>query len=458
MKNLISSLFCVLTLAVSAVDIPNGKIVRTVETNGVTAVYFELTPEATSYIRGIVALPAPEKWNGRLKGFGGGGPANYLNETGPIRAAMQGWAAVYSDLGSSRGVSTPAQIRDYGHRATHLACTTAKALIKEKYRRPAHHAYFTGGSTGGGQGFHEVLRYPADYDGVISMVPANTRLPLHVYFAWNLRLMTDASGKSVFTDAELLAVEEAAIDVFRDRDEPWARGRFLSDSRYNPETEKAILKRAVERAPTLDRPDLLDRLHKLFTGPVLEGRRIHAGVPFSGSFRMAAGNQWMLRWYLPKGRPLHSVTDAELVDWLRTWGPDCNACDPDISAFANRGGKLLVWAGLEDSICPYPALMDWHDAAARKVGRETLDTCCRMYLLPGLAHGRGRGLGGVDDAERLIIDWVEKGIRPEIVAGSLRDGTKIPLRPYPACFGKPPVTQSADETAAIQARIDTAAQ
>ena len=433
-----TSVLCAMAAcAAVALELPNGRIVRTVETNGVTAVYFELTPEPTSFIRGVVALPPIEKWNGRLKGLGGGGPANYLNDKGPVNAAMQGWAAVYSDLGSSRGVSTPAQIRDYGHRATHLACTTAKALVQEKYGKPAHHAYFVGGSTGGGQGFHEMLRYPDDYDGVISMVPANTRLPLHVYFAWNLRLMTDAAGKSIFSDAELAAVEEAAIDVFRDKDEPWARGRFLTDSRYDPETEKAIVARAIARAPSLNRPDLLDRLHKLFTGPVLDGKRIHAGVPFSGSFRKAAGNQWMLQWYLPKGRPLHSVTDAELIDWLKTWGPDCNACDPDVSAFAARGGKLLVWAGLEDSICPYPALMDWHDAAERKVGRETLDACCRMYLLPGLAHGRGRGLGGVDDAERIIIDWVERGIRPEVVQGSLRDGTKIDLKPYPACFEKP---------------------
>ena len=314
MKSFTTSLCALAACVAVALELPNGRIVRTVETNGVTAVYFELTPEPTSFIRGVVALPPVEKWNGRLKGLGGGGPANYLNDKGPINAAMQGWAAVYSDLGSSRGVSTPAQIRDYGHRATHLACTTAKALVQEKYGKPAHHAYFVGGSTGGGQGFHEVLRYPDDYDGVISMVPANTRLPLHVYFAWNLRLMTDAAGKSIFSDAELAAVEEAAIDVFRDKDEPWARGRFLTDSRYDPETEKAIVARAIARAPSLNRPDLLDRLHKLFTGPVLDGKRIHAGVPFSGSFRKAAGNQWMLQWFLGPDRALHTVTDEELAD------------------------------------------------------------------------------------------------------------------------------------------------
>ena len=432
----VQAVVCV-SLAIGAVELPHGKIVGREVTNGVTLVRFELTPESTSHIRGVVALPPKAKWNGRLKGFGGGGPANTLNVNGPLGAAMGGWAAVYSDLGSSRGVKTSAQVRDFGHRATHLACVTAKTFVRETYGREADHAYFIGGSTGGGQGFHEALRYPEDYDGIISMVPANTRLPLHMYFAWNLRLLSDAAGRPFFTDAELNAVEEAGIDVFCETDAFWARGRFLTDSRYTLEREQKVTARAIERMPSLDTPEKRERLHKLFTGPVINGRQIHAGVPFSARLKPAAGNQWMLSWFLPQGRALHTVTDEELLEWERTWGPDCTAADPDISAFAARGGKLLVWAGLEDPICPYPALLDWHAAATKRVGADTLNDCCRVYLLPGLAHGRGRGLGGVDDAERILMDWVEKGQRPETVSGSLLDGTKIPLKPYPACFEAP---------------------
>ena len=80
-----TTVLCAMAACAAVVlELPNGKVVRTVETNGVTAIYFELSPEETSFIRGVVALPPSERWNGRLKGFGGGGPANSLNDRGPI--------------------------------------------------------------------------------------------------------------------------------------------------------------------------------------------------------------------------------------------------------------------------------------------------------------------------------------------------------------------------------------
>jgi len=407
-------------------EVPNGKIDRIAVTNGVTMVYYVLSPEVSSYIRGVVALPPKDKWNGRLKGHGSGGAGAYLDDRNPLESAMDGWAAVYTDLGSSRGIYTPAQIRDYGHRATHLACVTAKALIRQMYGRDPHHSYFKGASSGGGQGLHEAQRYPEDYDGIISMIPANTRMPLHVYFAWNDRLMYDDAGNRLFKDDELRAVETAGIDVFRDCDEPWARGKCLTDPSYNPETEKAIIARAIEIATSLNKPELLRRLHLMFTGPVINGKQVHCGVPFGTSLLMAAGNQWMLRWYLPKDRPLYSVTDDELTEWMRTWGPDCNARNPDISAFAARGGKLLTWAGLADPICPYPELVNWYESVVKKMGKEATDDCCRLYLFPGLKHE----VRGPIPSEQIIIDWVERGIRPEIVESSLRDGTKFIAKPY----------------------------
>lgn len=410
-------------------QISGGRLERTAVTNGVTMVYYVLTPEEGSYIRGVVALPPKDKWNGRLMGHGSGGAAAYLDERSPRESAMSGWAAVYTDLGTSRGgISNAAQLRNYGHRATHLACLTAKSLIRQFYGRDPHHSYFKGASTGGGQGFHEALRYPDDYDGIIAMVPANTRLPLHVYFAWNDRLMYDETGKRLFTDDDLRAVEHAGIEFFSDRVEPWARGKWcVTDPRYDPEIERQIIARAIKKVPALNKPDLIRRLHLIFTGPVINGRQVHGGVPFGASVLMATGNQWMLRWYLPKDRPLYSVTDDELAEWMRAWGPECDACDPDISAFAARGGKLLTWAGLSDPVCPYTALVKWYEAAVGKLGKKAFDECCRMYLFAGLKH-EGRA---VIPAEQMIVDWVERGISPGVVQASFRDGTKYTAKPYP---------------------------
>ena len=58
MKSFMTTVLCAMAACAAVVlELPNGKVVRTVETNGVTAIYFELSPEETSFIRGVVALP-----------------------------------------------------------------------------------------------------------------------------------------------------------------------------------------------------------------------------------------------------------------------------------------------------------------------------------------------------------------------------------------------------------------
>ena len=392
-------------------------------------VAYVLRPTLESFIRCELAFPSGREWSGRFWGCGNGGPGGGVNVD--VGIARRGDAVVHTDMGTSKGVYGRREVvRDFGWRSTHLMTVSAKELVTARFGRAPSKCYFVGGSTGGGQGFHEALRFPGDYDGILSYVPANTRIPLHVYFAWNLRLVKTADGKDVFTPAEFAAVEQAAIDWFADKDAPFARGRFLTDSRYDPATERAILALAKAKCPSLAEGDKLERLHRMFEGPVIGGKRVHAGVPFSGSFAGAVGNQWMLRWFLGPDRELHTVTDAELARWLEEWGPDCDACGGGIKAFAARGGRMIVVGGLEDSVVPYPSMIDWYGRAAEEAGSlEELEKCCRLYLLPGRAHGQGRGCGDIVDDRRILVDWVEKGIAPAEVRSQLRGGGEMTVKP-----------------------------
>jgi len=407
------------------------EVTESVVTAGCVRVSYVLRPTAESYIRCQLALPVDVPWNGRFWGFGNGGAAGGVQVD--LAFAARGNVAAHTDMGTSRGVYGKREVvRDFGWRATHLMTVSGKELAGAFYGRPPSKAYFHGASTGGGQGFHEALRFPEDYDGILSYVPANTRLPLHVYFAWNLRLMKDGQGRDVFSAAELAAVEQAAIDWFADKDVPAVRGKYLTDTRYSPAVEKAILALARERMPSLGDGDKPERLHRMFQGPVLNGRPVHAGVPFSAALRPAAGNQWMLQWFLGPGRALHAVTDAELAKWMDEWGPDCDACGEGFSRFAARGGKMIVVGGLEDSIVPYPSMVDWYERAAKECGgRQALEASCRLYLLPGRAHGQGRGCGDIRDDRELLVRWVEGGAAPRAVQSPLRGGGELSVRPYP---------------------------
>ena len=399
-------------------------------TSGCVRISYVLRPTDESYIRCQLALPVAKSWSGRLWGFGNGGAAGRVNV--PLSAAVAGDVAVHTDMGTSRGAFGKREvIRDFGWRATHLMTVSAKEMTKAFFGRPPAKCYFRGVSTGGGQGFHEVLRFPEDYDGVLSYVPANTRLPLHVYFAWNYRMLKDSEGRDVFTQDELAAVEQSAIDWQADKDEPSARGKYMTDTRYSPNAEKAILELAVAKMPSLKDGDKLVRLHKMFEGPVLEGRRIHAGVPFSASLSAAARNQWMLEWYFGPGRTPQTVSDRDLLRWMEDWGPDCNACGEGAERFFARGGKMIVVGGLEDSVVPYPSMVDWFDRTAAACGRRSMEASCRLYLLPGRAHGQGgRGCGDLIGDRNLLVKWVERGEAPFEVKSPLRGGGTLSVRPY----------------------------
>lgn len=407
---------------------------ETVASNGVTEVEYVLRPSAGSFIRCTLALPAPARWSGRFRGFGNGGSAGNVRMCSDV--ARGGDAAAHTDMGSSRGMLTTDNVLDFGHRATHLMTTSAKAMTEAFFGRRIAYSYFSGTSTGGGQGLHEALRYPEDYDGIVAGVPANTRLPLHIYFFWNWRELHAAAGAEVFTRAELAAVEKAALDWFADKDPPFARGRFILDSRWTPEAEDGILALAARAQPTLADPDKTARLRRLFRGPVIGGRHIHTGVPFGASFNAAQRHQWLLDWWHGYNRDGKGIGDTTLDDalaWEQAWSPMLDACRGDLGPFLRRGGKLLVYGGFEDSIVPLPSMCDWYDRAAHAAGGvDKLAEGVRLYLIPGFAHGPGRHIKGISDARRLMSDWVEKGIRPDAVPVESRDGTEtFLLSPYP---------------------------
>ena len=140
---------------------------------------FSIVPEAGSDIRCRAELPLPGKWDGRMWGLGNGGYAGRLPSIAPYVAA--GTAAVTTDLGTSAitdGGKSNSKIwpknvqRDYNWRATHLMTVYGKGIVKAFYGRQCDKAYFCGGSCGGRQAMCEAIRFPGDYDGIISVLPA----------------------------------------------------------------------------------------------------------------------------------------------------------------------------------------------------------------------------------------------------------------------------------------------
>jgi hypothetical protein len=125
---------------------------------------------------------------------------------------------------------------------------------------------------------------------------------------------------------------------------------------------------------------------------------------------------------------------ALLADARRRTSPFLDATDPDLSRFAARRGKLLLYHGWSDPALNPLGTVEYYDQVLTRdpAAREY----ARLFMLPGVLHCGGGA--GPDAAPwlRTVVDWVEHGRAPERLVAVKRDtaGTVTrsrPLCPYP---------------------------
>jgi feruloyl esterase len=128
-----------------------------------------------------------------------------------------------------------------------------------------------------------------------------------------------------------------------------------------------------------------------------------------------------------------------------------NATDPNMKAFMDRGGKLIVYHGWSDAALPPLGAVKYFSSVQAAMGVDKADSFMRLFMVPGMQHcGGGPGanafgeFGPAGDAQhdlyQALEQWVEKGVAPDkIIAKKFvseaehTQGVKMtrPLCPYP---------------------------
>ena len=421
---------------------------------------FSLHPESESDIRCRVALPPKAKWNGELWGQGNSSFGGFLFSLDNYLA--EGSAAMTTDLGTARftegdggrGDWPEAVFKDYAWRATHLMTVEGKRFTEAYYGRKPDCMFFYGGSCGGRQAHSEAMRYPEDYDGIFSYTPAaiatvSSAQAFNVY-----RRTHDETGKELFTTNQFRLLADAAIEYMKDRDPPPFAGYVLADPFFTEKDLDGLLDLVAKKDPSLAAPDLRSRLKGIFTGAVDdEGRTIcHGMLPgvmmgnrHGMNFRHNKLCSCNYRVKGPDGRTM--IRNENVFSPYPSWAEfeekavkhsaEINASSTDLTPFVKRGGKFLVSCGLEDQTTPAPETIAWYEMLAEHHGGiEKTKDFCRLFVLPGVAHGGGRGriaVAGAGDRHRdLLRRWVREGVAPEIypLAWPQRK-LEIPVPPYP---------------------------
>ncbi|WP_347557326.1 tannase/feruloyl esterase family alpha/beta hydrolase [Robbsia sp. KACC 23696] len=373
----------------------------------------------------------------------------------PVRD--NGFAVAATDMGH-KGMDTgfgvdPEKRKDFAYRGQHLTALVSKMLILAYYGQAQRYAYFDGCSDGGREALIEAQRYPEDFDGIIAGAPAMMfQVQNALYHAWQVAANTDSEGKAIITAAALPLLHRAVLAQCDALD--GQKDGILTDPRlchFDP----AVLQCREGQSGDANclTPRQVETVRKLYDGPrdPKTGARLTIAGPQPGSelnwegvfvpgdasqpvmSRMIAEGTWQ---YLALPKPaassvaLSSISfDAATLARLRAMHPLYDATNPDLRAFAARGGKLILWHGWADPHISPLNTIAYQEAMEGFMGKAAVDRFERLYLLPGVSHcGGGEGPSDADFLTQML-NWTEKAASPDAVVVSDADpGTALAPR------------------------------
>jgi feruloyl esterase len=107
------------------------------------------------------------------------------------------------------------------------------------------------------------------------------------------------------------------------------------------------------------------------------------------SFVNATGNG-VDRWTTLSYANLSNAFDQGIA--LQAAFANINTDDPNIDRFAARGGKMLVYHGLADTLIPPQGTINYYTRLAARAGGDTVArNFYRLFLVPGMGHTFGNG-------------------------------------------------------------------
>ena len=423
---------------------------RGVQKGSVCAVEGTLAPA----IRFRVELPTAT-WTQRYLQVGCGGLCGNLNlrigaADGCPTVDGTGFVVASTDMGHE-GMGgdfgrDPQKRADFAYRGVHLTAVAAKALIRAYYGRPERYAYFSGCSDGGREALVEAQRFPDDFDGIVAGAPAmNFVVQNSLYHAWQARSNTGPDGKAILLASRLPILHAAVLKACDGLD-----GRIdglisaPGQCRFDPMT--TVCRANQDPATCLTRQEA-NVARRFYDGPrdAKTGARLTAGGPQFGSELQWAGvyvpsapdqpifssmiaNGSMANLIFADGRPASVDTvsfDQATFDRLAERYALFDSTNPDLSRFAGRGGKLILFHGWADPHISPLNTIAYHDAVRAQMGVARAEAFERLYLMPGMGHCSGGEGPSAFDLLTPVMAWVERGTAPDGIVTHTPDKTSM---------------------------------
>jgi len=382
-------------------------------------------------------------WNGNYHTVGNSGWAGTIQYRGLIDTIQRGYATASTDTGYTQpggtwAIGHPEKVKDYGGRAIHEITVKAKAVAKAFYGKAPAASFMTGCSLGGLQTMKAIQDYPEDFDAVVAGSPHFNMTRFNAYQIWPSWLLSRDPDK--FIPKEKLDLIHKVVLGQCDGSDGLKDG-IVDDPLTCDFKSASLICKGEETSECLTKKQA-EFLQQLYDGPVLQstGQSINPG-PLLGnestwSFSIPpkpVGVALDLFKYLVFEDPNWDFRtmdyDKDIILTEKKVAPVINADNPDLSAYFDRGGKLMMYIGSYEST-NYTAHLGYIDRVRKTVGAKKTDSSVRVFIVPGMYHCGG-GIGA-DTFEKLgtIEQWHKTGTAPDVIdASHVEDGKVLFTRP-----------------------------
>jgi feruloyl esterase len=409
-----------------------------------------IKPTSDSDIKVEVWLPV-SGWNGKYQAVGNGGWAGSISYAAMARAIREGYATSSTDTGHTGGSASfvlghPEKLIDFAYRSVHEMTAKSKAIVNAFYGSDAKRSYFNGCSTGGRQALNAAQRYPNDFDGIVAGAAANPKTRLDVWRVWITQAMF--KNEASFIPPEKHRVIHEAVLNACDKLDGVEDGLIENPTRcrFDPavlacrgaDAASCLTAAQVETAKVIMSPVKNRRTGELIypgfePGTELGWTRLLGGP---GPYMNALESFKYVIFKDPNWNWRTFDLERDLAISEKEGHGTLSAVDPNLTAFAQHGGKLLMYHGWSDnSIAPQSSVNFYTSALSATKAPAKTSTWVRLYMVPGMGHCGGGEGPDTFDMMSAIDSWVDLGRLPQVIEASKIAAGKVtrtrPLCPYP---------------------------
>ncbi|KAK1621742.1 Tannase/feruloyl esterase [Colletotrichum phormii] len=378
----------------------------------------------------------PEDWSGRFLATGNGGLGGCIQYYDVEYSASLGFATIATNNGHQGYTGAPFLhnldvIQDFAYRSIQNGATSHDKSC------------YLGCSTGGRQGLKAVQSFPDLFDGVVVGALA---IAWNNLTSWATQFypLLGTPESATFIPLDMWPTVHQDILNQCDQLDGVADGIFESPDlcNYNADgllcteaqstscltstqlqTLKSIYSPVLDAVGSLVYPKM--QLGSEFTGAV-DSYFSGAVSPVSDWWRYAIFNDsnWDAMTLRPENYTVASGLNHFNVD---TW-------EGDLSAFQNRGGKLLHWHGFADGVLSSENSPRYYEHVSQTMGMnsEALDEFYRFFRISGMSHcGSGNGATFIghqpastaslvpeENVLMAMVRWVEYEVAPNTIMGT----------------------------------------